>query len=343
MSNYKNRLKQALQEEFDKVFDRENSKMKQEFSLKINCPVCNSSNKHLKYEKDLFTFSECSECSMIYLNPRLNDKATYDFYNGEWTKIYNEQKFKVDNEDLNNFDDTRDLENLSLIKKYKPKGGKLLEIGIGKGHFLRNALESKFDVFGVELNKENCEKANNQLSGHGTIINNDLFEASFKNDFFDVVYMKDVFEHVPNPTEMLEEINRISSKGAVLFIEVPNIDGAIFKLVKEKHVTIFGFEHLNYWSPKTLSLAFEKNNFSLAEEIHQSDDFTIPYILNYLYFDSHTSLNVLKRNKLILFLLKVVKYLFRIKGISYFNLLTNQVVDKLNMGSQIKVIGIKNK
>lgn len=339
MDNYEARFRNSLENEFKKVFDFHTGEMKEAFKLEINCPVCDSNSSKIKYKKDFFKFSECNNCEMIYLNPRLNDEATYNFYNGEWTKIYNEQKFKVEKEQ-NNYDDKRDIENLNLILQYKQKGN-LLEIGIGKGHFLKNASEQGFNVYGVELNIENCAKANALLENKGTIINDDLFNASLEDGFFDVIYMKDVFEHVPNPMKMLEEINRISSKGAVLFIEVPNIDGAVFKITKEKHVTIFGFEHLNYWGEKTLSVALKKANFAPVKTIHQSDDFTVPHILSYCFFDSHTSLRKNNLNKFSLFIIRGINYVFRKFPFKYFSVFTNKIVDSLNKGSQIKIISIK--
>lgn len=339
MDNYEVRFRNSLENEFEKVFDLNTEEMKEEFKLEINCPVCDSSSSKIKYQKDFFKFSECNDCGMVYLNPRLNDEATYNFYNGEWTKIYNEQKFKVEQEQ-NNYDDKRDIENLDLIMQHKSKGN-LLEIGIGKGHFLKNALKKGFNVYGVELNIENCDKANTLLENKGTIINHDLFDASFEDGFFDVVYMKDVFEHVPNPIKMLEEINRISSKSAVLFIEVPNIDGAIFKIVKEKHVTVFGFEHLNYWAPKTLSLALKQANFETVKTIHQSDDFTIPYILSYCFFDSHTSLRKKRLNKFVFFIIRGFNFIFRKFPLKYTGYLLNRFVDNIGKGSQIKVLAMK--
>lgn len=342
MSDYSQRLKKALFRESQKVFDYNNKTIKKDFFLEINCPVCSSDKRTIKYVKDFFKFYECSSCGMIYLNPRLTDKATYDFYNGDWTKVYNEKKFDISSLDIKNMDNRRDIDNLLLIKKYKPHGGILLEIGIGKGYFLKNAIEMNFNVYGIELNKENCEKANTLLNNQGIIINNNLFDASLQSNFFDIVYMKDVFEHVPNPDKMLAEINRICKKGALIFIEVPNIEGAIFQVVKEKHVTIFGFEHLNYWSSKTLKLALSKNGFQMVEKKYQSDDFTIPYIISYLYIDTNTSLATVNQNKFVLFILRVVCYVFRIRPLSFIGNLTNKIVDFLGKGSQIKVLAIKN-
>lgn len=341
IDDYELRLKTALKKQHEEVFDYRSETIKDKYREVINCPVCNCIDKIPKHKKDMFEFVECDSCGMVYLNPRLNNEATYAFYNSEWNSIYNEKKFDTNNWTLDNLDNKRDTDNLKLISKYKSEKGKLLEIGIGKGYFLKNASDFGYQVYGVELNKVNCEKANILLENKGKIINTDLISAKFENGLFDVIYMKDVFEHVPNPMEMLGEINRISKKGALLFIEVPNIDGAIFKITKEKHVTIFGFEHLNYWSPKTLSLAFNKNEFEVCDIEHQSDDFTIPYIISYLFFNSHTSLENKALNSIPKTILKILRIIFLIKPFKYFNMLSNSIVDKLKMGSQIKVIGLK--
>ena len=100
---------------------------------------------HKKYwTKDWFKIDKCSNCSFVFVNPRMNDKATYEFYNQEWINTYNESKFysKTVNDD-NDEDVKENVEIFNLLyKNINEKEGNILEIGSGGvGAFLKCAIE----------------------------------------------------------------------------------------------------------------------------------------------------------------------------------------------------------
>lgn len=286
---YSERLKNALAREHAKCFDPAAKALRPEFAQHIDCPVCDSPRKELFFEKDWFTFSRCLDCSMVYLDPRLNDRATYEFYNGEWNAIYNETKFD-DVAEPSPLDDRLNEENLREIIRFRRSArGNLLEIGSAKGFFLRKAREAGFTVHGLELNERNCERTRRDLGP--TILNTDLSSAKFAAETFDVVYMRDVFEHVPNPKTMLKEIARIARPGCVVFVEVPNIRGIIYRLVGARHVCVFGFEHLNYWSAATLGLVLRRCGFEVRRTTYQSLDFSLREVLRAYFTPAFTTLH----------------------------------------------------
>ncbi len=285
---YQERLKEALAAEHEKCFDPVSKRLRPEIAQYIDCPVCDSSRKRLFFEKDWFTFSRCEECSMVYLNPRLDDRATYEFYNGNWNAIYNETKFD-DVSEPTPLDDRLNEDNLREIVRFRGSArGNLLEIGSAKGVFLRKAREAGFSVHGLELNQKNWQRSRQEFGP--TMLNVDLFSAKFPAETFDVVYMRDVFEHVPNPKAMLAELHRIARRGCVLFIEVPNIDGLIYRLVGARHVCVFGFEHLNYWSAATLARALGTCGFEVRKTTYQSLDFSIREVLRTYFTPAFTTL-----------------------------------------------------
>lgn len=271
--SYDERLKNALADQHRKCFDEERKTLRPEYAEYIDCPVCSSPNKELFFEKDWFKFSRCRECGMVYLNPRLNEQATYAFYNSEWNAIYNETKFDEDSSSTR-LDDEINQANLErVLEARRGQRGALLEIGSAKGFFLRAAKAAGFEVHGLELNERNALRSREFIGD--TVLNIDLFSAKYPDERFDVLYMRDVFEHVPNPREMLAEMYRIARPGCVVFIEVPNIEGLMYKLVRQRHICVFGFEHLNYWAPATLGKALENAGFHVRDVIHSSLDFSL--------------------------------------------------------------------
>ena len=339
---YAQRLQQALANQHKKCFDYDKKELKPEYAERLNCPVCGSSDAKPFYNKDWFIFTRCDNCTMVYLNPRLTEQATYDFYNSDWNAIYNETKFDAVS-DATRLDDEINHGNLDRITRHLgTRRGILLEIGCGNGYFLRKARAAGFQVHGLELNEKNCAKVRQELGE--TVRNEDLFSARYPDELFDVVYMRDVFEHVPNPREMMAEISRISKPGALLFIEVPNIDGCIYKLVKERHVCVFGFEHLNYWSAATLKKLITLEGYQAASVSYSSLDFTWREVFRTLLQPSFTTLFPRRTSLISRWFFQScfgVLDIWPLRSIDH--RITPAVANLLNRGSVVKFLAIKTR
>lgn len=343
MDSYEARLHKALVDQHRRWFDYESKGIKAEYAESIPCPVCGSTNLSIFMEKDFFKFNRCNECSMVFLNPRLNVRATYAFYNSEWTAIYNEAKF-VSVSESTEIDNSINQRNIELIRAHAdaPTGTppKLLEIGFGSGYFLRAAEAAGFDVHGLDVDISNVERA--RLHFGERVQNCDLYDAGFPAGQFDVVYMRDVFEHVPNPGPMLKEINRISGDGALLYIEVPNIQGLIYSAVGARHVCVFGFAHLNYWSPDTLRRILDQAGYNVAEMAHESLDCTATEIVRYYRSPSFTAVYPEHVGKTLRFLLTVIYGFLRLPPIAFLDrAIFPRLANWLQRGSVLKAVAKK--
>jgi 2-polyprenyl-3-methyl-5-hydroxy-6-metoxy-1,4-benzoquinol methylase len=335
---YAARLHAALVEQHRKCFDPERRALRPEYAEYIDCPVCDSSNAELFFEKDWFTFSRCRECAMVYLNPRLNEQATYAFYNSQWNAIYNETKFDEVSTSTK-LDDEINAANLERIVRLRDHG-RLLEIGCAKGFFLRTAKNAGFEVHGLELNERNARIARADV-GDG-VLNVDLFTAAYPADHFDVIYMRDVFEHVPKPKAMLEEMNRIARPGCVVFIEVPNIEGLMYKLVRQRHICVFGFEHLNYWAPETLGNLLERTGWTVRDVVHSSLDFSLRDVLLAYARPGFTTLFPPEPPPVVRKTLEVLLDVFARPPLARLDpMITRALANRVRRGSVIKVLAEK--
>lgn len=107
---------------------------------------------------------------------------------------------------------------LQWIEEYKPERGILLEVGCAGGSFLMAASERGWKSVGVEVSQYACEQAR-QLGLD--IFCGELSYAKLPSRFFDVVYLQDVIEHVPDPGACLKEIARILKTDGILVMFVP--------------------------------------------------------------------------------------------------------------------------
>ena len=330
------RWQSALREQHAILFDINTKSIKPQYAETVNCPVCDSNRTALYFEKDWFRYVQCQDCSMVYMNPRVNRAATYAFYNSDVNAIYNETKF--DQVSIApSLDDRINLANLDLIDRYRTRtGGTLLEVGIAKGFFLSKAKERGYKVYGIELNKNNAEFSR-RLVGD-TVFEVDLFDACFEAGKFDVIYMRDVIEHIPNPQPFFRELNRIAKPGTLMFIETHNIDGLINQIVREKHTVIFGFEHPNHWSPKTLGKALENSGYEVKKVFHSSLDFTLNYLLIYCSGPTFTTIMPVTVSKRSL-LFKLLRVPFWFSPIRFLDrMITSQIANYLKKGDRKSVV-----
>ena len=108
-------------------------------------------------------------------------------------------------------------------------------------------------------------------------------------DYFDVITLWAVFEHVTNPAEYLKKLYGMLKKNGYLVIQVQNIDSwqASLNLVDWFHFDTP--RHVYNYTPYNLSVFLKKNGFSIREIKHFSTEHGIfgwfQTIFNYLGFE----------------------------------------------------------
>ena len=90
---------------------------------------------------------------------------------------------------------------LNEIKKHK-REGKLLDIGFGYGAFLLYA-KKDFQVYGVDYSSYTVAKMQQQIK---TVKQGSAENIPFGDNFFDVVTLLDVLEHVPDPSKRVYKL-----------------------------------------------------------------------------------------------------------------------------------------
>lgn len=162
---------------------------------------------------------------------------------------YNKQYFKgLEKSDITEL--PRNIRNLEEIKKCK-NSGKLLDVGIGTGSFLRLAQKSGFDVLGVDISDYTVKKVREKFNL--AAVKGELTKIDFRNERFDVINMRHTIEHIKKPVEALKKAYKLLKPGGIIYISTPNSFGV--------HARIYGREwphwsypyHLHFFSKKTLS------------------------------------------------------------------------------------------
>ena len=97
---------------------------------------------------------------------------------------------------------------------------RVLDIGCGVGKFLNKAKEKAAEVTGLELNEDAVALCRN----NGLNVINEMIadHAQYKSDYYDVVCMFQVLEHIYDVKNFLENSIKVLKPGGKLVIGVPN-------------------------------------------------------------------------------------------------------------------------
>jgi len=107
-----------------------------------------------------------------------------------------------------------------LVSRYGLKrDSKLLDVGCGRGEFLKGFSISGLKVYGLDRSlqaKKHCPEA----IVHAINLERDPFP--FDDDTFDVVYNKSLIEHFYYPEKLVVEMHRVLKPGGLLIILTPD-------------------------------------------------------------------------------------------------------------------------
>lgn len=238
---------------------------------------------------------ECDDCGFVFLSPRPDPKKGQDYFNKAYAghKDFNDHEYYRDH-DKKLFQSRLKIE---AIEKLKPTGKKLLDVGAGQGHFMKEAIERSWDVTGTELSVEARESARK-------LFNITLSESfgECEKESFDVITLWDVLEHVADAKEILDEVSKLLKPNGILIIETVNIDSVDF-LVQNEKWHLWHVDHNYYFSMKSLKRYLEQFNYrdiqflTGAETTKQDKRTTAQFVLKYLK-NPQKVFQELKRRKL---------------------------------------------
>lgn len=118
---------------------------------------------------------------------------------------------------------------LDFISIYKT-GGALLDVGAGKGEFLSLAAREGWEVQGIEPSPSFRRYAKERygIECHAGCLGD---SGSLPVNYFDVITLNHVLEHVDRPSGFLDVIRQYLKADGILFIEVPNCDSYFLRIL----------------------------------------------------------------------------------------------------------------
>ena len=197
-----------------------------------------------------YAIVKCAQCGLVYANPRRNSQAILEKYEQVEDPLYFEERqgrvltFEKHLRPLHQFVGT-------------PAGRTLLDIGAHIGVFVEIANKAGWKAKGLEPSHWSVEMAR-QLGTE--LIEGTLASSNLPGDYFDVVTLWDVIEHLSDPMAELEHVFRVLKPGGWVVIHTMDID-SLFARLMGRRWPWFMEMHLYYFSEKTLRLLLETAQF----------------------------------------------------------------------------------
>ena len=162
-----------------------------------------------------------------------------------------------------------------LARRHGQRGARLLEIGSGLGHLVAQ-LEDSFETYGMDLNHWAVEKSKSVVDETG-LQTASAEEIPFADETFDVVIIKHIVEHLPNPEKAIAEIGRVTVPGGTLILATPNLDSLLKPWKGESWIGYQDPTHISLHPPSMWLDWIRNAGFSL-KRVFADGFWDVPYI-----------------------------------------------------------------
>ena len=220
----------------------------------------------LTQSSEKFILMQCM-CGFVYLNPRPTVKEIYKYYKSEnydphvkystksWDKLYNyvqqltfRWKYNI----------------LKVFYNY----GRLLDIGGGKGDFVKYISEKEWDVT-FQDSIINSNGSNIRISFVAAL--SDLHPS----ERYDVITLWHSMEHIHDIQSLFDQISNLLNDSGLLMIAVPNFNAPERIFFKEKWAPYDAPRHLYHFNLDRLNSLCQQNGYENIQKYSLFQD--MPY------------------------------------------------------------------
>jgi len=218
---------------------------------RVACPICGRGDDELLFLKGGFRIARCPGCGLVYVNPRLTQRALTALYDAQAispTAYY----LLTRREDERSFD-----ARLELIERYRSPGT-LLDLGAGTGTFSKVARARGWQPRALDLNAASVQRCR-ELGIYA--IRAAFPSSALQGRVFDVVVMNDFLEHVGDPVAVVRAARELLAPSGVLFITTPDVGAMVARLAGRRWLHLKPNEHLLYFDRRTITTLLEHTGF----------------------------------------------------------------------------------
>lgn len=162
-----------------------------------------------------------------------------------------------------------------LARRYGRRGARLLEVGSGMGHLV-GQLEDTFETYGCDINHWAVTQSKPVVKTT-RLQTASAQELPFNDNSFNVVIIKHVVEHLPDPQKTIREIGRVTEAGGILILATPNLDSLLKPWKGDKWIGYQDPTHISLKRPAEWVSLIEGAGFTI-KRIFADGFWDVPYI-----------------------------------------------------------------
>lgn len=215
-----------------------------------------------------YAVGRCVNCGFLFRNPTYTLKGLERAYNsGGYASFLTGEYSRKRTQLYGYFYDLLEVD--SRTQGFERK--RVLDIGCGFG-LLLNFLQSKgWDPYGVDFASDAITYGQKELGLKNISVGN-LEYDSFEENYFDMVTLASVIEHLDDPMDMLARIRRVLRPGGVLLITTPNAGSFDHKRAYQRWGG-FWPNHLVFFDREFIREALPKAGFSSIDVANDHREF----------------------------------------------------------------------
>jgi 2-polyprenyl-3-methyl-5-hydroxy-6-metoxy-1,4-benzoquinol methylase len=243
-----------------------------------SCALCGGSSLTVYLEKDKYQIRKCSACSLVYLNHEFKEGGLSEFYSVDYFQTGSDGRGYEDYEACERFLTLNFMRRIKRVSTYVTAGN-VLDLGCGYGFFLR-CLGENYEGVGLDVSNHAVRVAREK---YGVNAQAGLLERnSFPPNYFSLITLWDVLEHLPDPKETFEILRSIMKDDGVMVLTTGNVDSIAAKLWGKRWHLYTVPEHLWFFSPHTLANLLNQTGFRVVEMHSDWCFYSIDYLIERL-------------------------------------------------------------
>lgn len=243
----------------------------------MKCYLCKNETIKL-FEKNGYNIYKCSKCLLCQTDLKQN---YHSFVAEHYSKGYftgnPKQSAYVDYKD----DKYLITKNLSCflqhILPYK-KNGKLLDVGCAMGYFLDIANQYGFETYGFDPSTYATDEAKKNHANRikvGTID-----KVKYPDNFFDVITLFDVFEHLENPLRDIQRVKKWLKKDGIIVIATGDTKSKMAKILNRRWTFYSTPQHLFFFNQENMTTLLEDANLKPVQWFRIGKWLSLRYVLH---------------------------------------------------------------
>lgn len=209
--------------------------------ISVNCPICHCFARPVQerlvgYREDtVFSILECQACGLSFASPTVPDSTLYEWIYSSLDQVPGYARYAVYRERAKTEADPLKYlateepaywacaEYLGCVQTRKQKP-RILEIGCGAGYLTYALRQAGYDATGADLSTEAIQQATRAFGPFYKQLDI-LAQDSPPDDYYDVIIMLELIEHVPDPAAFMTSAKRLLKPHGELFVTTPRKPG----------------------------------------------------------------------------------------------------------------------